>query len=91
MKKMEYILYFVISNSIYPCKVHAVSLFLDVFVSCSHLQVLVRVRAVGINPVEALVQTGQFAIKPDLPYTPGHDAAGEVAALGNGVTGVKVR
>jgi NADPH2:quinone reductase len=51
-------------------------------------QVLVQVRAVGVNPVETYVRTGTYAIKPALPYTPGADAAGVVAGVGEDVTRV---
>ncbi|MCP1673541.1 NADPH2:quinone reductase [Natronocella acetinitrilica] len=53
-------------------------------------QVLVKVQAVGINPVETYIRAGQYAKLPDLPYTPGHDAAGTVAAVGEGVDRVAV-
>src|SRR5215213_1041464 len=49
-------------------------------------QVLVRVRAAGVNPVDAYIRSGAHAVKPALPYTPGLDAAGEVAAVDEGVT-----
>jgi len=52
-------------------------------------QVVVEVRAVGVNPVEAYVRTGTYAMKPTLPYTPGNDAAGIVKSVGEGVTRVK--
>jgi NADPH2:quinone reductase len=52
-------------------------------------QVLVRVRAVGVNPYDTLMRAGTYAIKPPLPYTPGSDAAGTVEAVGSGVTKVK--
>src|SRR5277367_2993475 len=52
-------------------------------------QVVVRVHAVGVNPVEAYVRTGTYAMKPSLPYTPGADAGGVVSAVGEGVTSVK--
>ena len=52
-------------------------------------QVVVQVHAIGVNPVEAYIRTGTYAIKPTLPYTPGMDAAGIVAAVGDGVTSVK--
>ncbi len=45
-------------------------------------QVVIRIRAVGVNPVEAYVRTGTYAFKPNLPYTPGNDAAGEVVKIG---------
>ena len=54
-------------------------------------QVLIRVRASGLNPVETYVRSGTFEIKPDLPYVPGSDAAGEVAKVGPGVENFKVR
>ncbi|MCU1239830.1 MAG: quinone oxidoreductase [Candidatus Acidoferrum typicum] len=52
-------------------------------------QVLVRVRAVGVNPYDTLMRAGTYAIKPPLPYTPGSDAAGTVEAVGPAVTKVK--
>jgi NADPH:quinone reductase len=52
-------------------------------------QVLVRVKAVGVNPVETYVRAGTYARKPNLPYTPGSDVAGIVEAIGPGVTSVK--
>jgi NADPH2:quinone reductase len=51
-------------------------------------QVVLRVHAVGVNPVESYIRTGTYAMKPNLPYTPGNDAAGVVAAIGAGVTHV---
>jgi NADPH2:quinone reductase len=52
-------------------------------------EVLVRVRAAGINPVETYVRAGTYARKPNLPYTPGSDGAGEVDTVGTGVTDFK--
>jgi len=52
-------------------------------------QVVVRVRAAGINPVETYIRSGVYANKPPLPYTPGTDAAGTVESVGDGVTGLK--
>jgi NADPH2:quinone reductase len=49
-------------------------------------QVVVNVRAAGINPVDAYVRTGSYARKPTLPYTPGTDAAGIIESVGAGVT-----
>jgi NADPH2:quinone reductase len=53
-------------------------------------QVLVRARAVGINPVDTYIRTGTYARKPELPYTPGLDAAGIVEAVGEGVGHTRV-
>lgn len=52
-------------------------------------QVLVRVKAVGVNPVETYIRTAAYVRKPTLPYTPGTDAAGVVEAVGSTVTTVK--
>jgi NADPH2:quinone reductase len=52
-------------------------------------QVRVRVRAAGVNPADTYVRTGTYAFyKPALPYTPGFDGAGDVDAVGPGVTGL---
>lgn len=51
-------------------------------------QVLVRVRAAGVNPVDTYIRSGAYAQKPPLPYTPGFDAGGLVEAVGSGVTAV---
>jgi NADPH2:quinone reductase len=48
-------------------------------------QVLVRVRAAGVNPVDTYIRSGVHAVRPGLPYTPGLDAGGEVEAVGEGV------
>ncbi len=48
-------------------------------------QVVVRIRAVGVNPVDTYIRKGAYARKPSLPYTPGADAAGTVKAVGAGV------
>ena len=53
-------------------------------------QVVVAVRAAGVNPVETYVRSGKYASKPQLPYTPGNDAAGVVEAVGEGVSNVRV-
>src|SRR5579871_5077146 len=52
-------------------------------------QVLVRVHAAGVNPVDTYIRSGVYAAKPVLPYTPGKDAGGIVESIGEGVTSVK--
>ena len=52
-------------------------------------QVVVRIHAAGVNPVEAYVRSGSYPQKPTLPYTPGTDAGGMVMAIGSGVKGLK--
>jgi NADPH2:quinone reductase len=57
-------------------------------------EVVIAVRAAGVNPVDSYIRSGTHAIRPELPYTPGLDAAGLVTALGAGVvhiaTGARV-
>lgn len=48
-------------------------------------EVLVRVKAAGVNPYDAYMRAGTYAVTPPLPYTPGSDAAGVVEAAGVGV------
>jgi len=52
-------------------------------------QVVVRVHAAGVNPVDTYVRSGTYARKPSLPYTPGSDGAGVVEAVGEGVKRLK--
>ena len=51
-------------------------------------EVVVRVGACGVNPVDTYIRSGAYAKKPPLPYTPGTDAAGTVVAVGVGVANV---
>lgn len=53
-------------------------------------EVVVDVRAAGVNPADTYMRTGTYAIIPDLPYTPGGDAGGIVSAVGAGVEGLAV-
>jgi NADPH2:quinone reductase len=52
-------------------------------------QVLVRVKAAGINPVDSYIRSGTYPRKPNLPYTPGTDAGGVVESVGANVKGFK--
>lgn len=51
-------------------------------------QVLVRVKAVGVNPVDTYIRAGKYGPR-QFPFTPGADAAGIVEAVGPGVTAFK--
>lgn len=53
-------------------------------------QVLVRVRAAALNFPDVLLTQGNYQFKPEPPFVPGLEAAGEVAAVGEGVENVKV-
>ncbi|XP_038649525.1 quinone oxidoreductase isoform X2 [Scyliorhinus canicula] len=55
----------------------------------SENQVLIRVRACGVNPVETYVRSGSYARKPSLPWTPGNDVAGIVEQVGQYVNKFK--
>jgi NADPH:quinone reductase len=57
--------------------------------SAGAAQVLVDVKAAGVNPVDTYIRSGQYAALPPLPYTPGADGAGVVAAAGSDVQGLK--
>jgi NADPH:quinone reductase len=51
-------------------------------------QVLVRIKAAGVNPADTYARAGA-GTKPSLPYTPGTDGAGTVETIGPEVTHVK--
>jgi NADPH2:quinone reductase len=53
-------------------------------------QVLVRTHAIGVNPYDTYMLSGSYATKPPLPYTPGADAAGVVAAVGGDIKDLAV-
>jgi NADPH:quinone reductase len=52
-------------------------------------QILLRIHAIGVNPVDTYIRSGAYAAKPNLPYTPGADAAGVIEAIGEGVKSFK--
>ena len=47
-----------------------------------HGEVLVRMHAAGVNPVETYIRAGKYARLPELPYTPGNDGAGVIEQVG---------
>ena len=53
-------------------------------------QVRVAVRAAGINFPDILMAAGQYQHKPELPFTPGTEAAGDVIEVEGSVSGVAV-
>ena len=52
-------------------------------------EVVARVRAAGVNFADLLMVQGRYQVKPALPFTPGLEFAGEVVAVGAGVSGFK--
>ena len=53
-------------------------------------EVVIDVRAAGVNPADTYMRNGTYAIVPELPYIAGGDAAGTVSATGPGVDGFTV-
>jgi NADPH2:quinone reductase len=51
-------------------------------------EVLVRVKAAGVNPVDTYIRSGNYGERP-FPYTPGTDAGGLVEAVGAEVRGFR--
>ncbi len=52
-------------------------------------QILVKIEAAGVNPVDTYIRSGTYAQKPELPFTPGKDAAGIVEKTGANVSKFK--
>ena len=53
-------------------------------------QVRVAIRAAGINFPDILMAAGQYQLKPDLPFTPGVEAAGDVVEVDGEAKGVSI-
>jgi alcohol dehydrogenase, propanol-preferring len=53
-------------------------------------EVLVKVKACGVCHTDLHAASGDWPVKPVPPFIPGHEAAGIVAALGPGVSNLKV-
>jgi NADPH2:quinone reductase len=49
-------------------------------------QVLIDVRATGVNYADAIMVAGQYQTKPPFPFSPGLETAGVVTACGPGIT-----
>src|SRR3569833_388598 len=52
-------------------------------------EVLIGVRAIGLNFPDLLMLQGKYQIRPETPFVPGRDAAGVVEAVGPGVEGFR--
>ena len=53
-------------------------------------ELTVRIRARGVQYVDVLMLAGKYQFRPEPPFIPGGEAAGEVTAVGPGVTGFRV-
>ncbi len=51
-------------------------------------EILVEIKAAGVNPVDTYVRQGNHASAPPVPFTPGKDAAGIVEKVGSAVSKV---
>lgn len=53
-------------------------------------EVLIRVHAAGINPVDTYIREGSFSVLPPLPAILGREAAGVIENVGNTIDNFKV-
>jgi len=53
-------------------------------------EVLLKVKACSVNFPDSLIIQGLYQFKPELPFSPGADIAGEIIAIGSEVSGFKV-
>ena len=51
---------------------------------------MVAIKAAAVNYVDSLVVTGKYQFLPECPFAPGKLPAGEISALGTGVTGLEI-
>ena len=49
-------------------------------------EVVVDVKAAGVNFPDVLTVQGKYQVRPELPFTPGNEFAGTVRAVGEGVS-----
>jgi len=53
-------------------------------------EIQVRMTARGVQYVDVLMLAGKYQFRPEPPFIPGNEAAGEIIAVGDGVTGFKI-
>lgn len=53
-------------------------------------EVVIDVKAAGVNFADTVIIQGTYQLKPDFPFTPGLEVAGTVAQLGDGVDNVSI-
>jgi len=53
-------------------------------------EIAVSVKAAGLNFFDTLIIEGKYQYKPDFPFSPAGEIAGEIASLGKHVTGLEV-
>ncbi len=52
-------------------------------------EVLIRVKACGVNFFDGLIVQGKYQIRPPLPFSPGGEVAGVIGEIGAGVNGLQ--
>lgn len=52
--------------------------------------VVIAVKAAGVNPADTYMRSGTYRIQPPLPCIPGGDAAGDVVSIGENVKGLAI-
>ncbi|HMK48424.1 MAG TPA: alcohol dehydrogenase catalytic domain-containing protein [Thermodesulfovibrionales bacterium] len=52
-------------------------------------EVVVKIYAAGVNPVDTYLRSGSYSPGPVLPYIPGMDGAGVIEAAGEGVESLR--
>ncbi len=50
-------------------------------------QVRIAVKAAGVNFPDTLIIADKYQFKPPRPFAPGHEVAGDISEIGEGVTG----
>ena len=53
-------------------------------------EVVIAVKAAGLNFFDTLIIENKYQFKPELPFSPGAEVAGEVLSLGSGVEGFQI-
>jgi len=53
-------------------------------------EVVIAVKAAGVNFPDALIIEDKYQFKPERPFSPGGEVAGVIESIGPGVTNVKV-
>ena len=53
-------------------------------------QVVIAVKACGVNFPDALIIEDRYQVRPERPFAPGVEVAGVIESLGDGVTGLEV-
>lgn len=53
-------------------------------------EVVIDIKAAGLNYPDSLIVRGLYQFKPDLPFSPGHEGAGVISAVGSEVSSFKV-